>query len=581
MIGRKTQKNSSTVEPAPQSFDDFTLNLGDVMRGERATMGKSLLDVQRELRIKASYIAAIENCDPNAFDTPGFIAGYVRSYARYLGMDPDDAFSAFCKESGFSVAHGMSDQASTIRKASGPVVAPRARNPLAEPNLPFAPASDSFLSRIEPGAIGSSLVLLALIGGISYGGWTVLQEVQRVQVTPVDQTPVVLSEIDPLQGATARAEEEGDSLSAGFTAPSSEALDRLYRPQALDVPVLIARDAPISTLDPDTTGGMYGSRRASLPHVQDSSLAAAALTNGYAQDATSSEASVSGLSGEGVTVVAVRPAWVQIADGTGKVLYSRVMNAGDTYTVPASLSAPKLQAGESGAVYFAVNGTVHGPVGPRGQVTQNVSLAAADLVERFEPAVPGADDDLMTTMIAMDLKKGVGSEAVAMAEAPALPRIQAPRVAPQARTGYQQPSMAAPAQVVAQDDGTRVTPSSPQVVADQRPGITVVATAETWVEVTTPSGKKIFAQTLQAGQTYEVPQTEEPPTIFSGNAGGVFFAVNGQTFGPYGQTGQFGRNLALSADAIQQNMQVADLSQNQTLARLVAELNLQSEIPGR
>ncbi len=60
------------------------------MRGERATMGKSLLDVQRELRIKAAYIAAIENRDPSAFDTPGFIAGYVRSYARYLGMDPDE-----------------------------------------------------------------------------------------------------------------------------------------------------------------------------------------------------------------------------------------------------------------------------------------------------------------------------------------------------------------------------------------------------------------------------------------------------------------------------------------------------------
>ena len=82
------------------------------MRGERATMGKSLLDVQRELKIKAAYIAAIENADPTAFDTPGFIAGYVRSYARYLNMDPDIAFDAFCKESGFVTAHGMSAEAS-------------------------------------------------------------------------------------------------------------------------------------------------------------------------------------------------------------------------------------------------------------------------------------------------------------------------------------------------------------------------------------------------------------------------------------------------------------------------------------
>jgi septal ring factor EnvC (AmiA/AmiB activator) len=86
------------------------------MRGERATMGKSLLDVQRELKIKAAYIAAIENADPSAFDTPGFIAGYVRSYARYLNMDPDWAFETFCRESGFSTG-GAAPVPATSRAA--------------------------------------------------------------------------------------------------------------------------------------------------------------------------------------------------------------------------------------------------------------------------------------------------------------------------------------------------------------------------------------------------------------------------------------------------------------------------------
>ena len=93
-------------------FDDFDVRLGDLMRGERATLGKSLLDVQRDLKIKASYIAAIENADISAFDSPGFIAGFVRSYARYLGMDPDHAFERFCREANFEVAHGMSAAAS-------------------------------------------------------------------------------------------------------------------------------------------------------------------------------------------------------------------------------------------------------------------------------------------------------------------------------------------------------------------------------------------------------------------------------------------------------------------------------------
>ena len=94
-LRRKSKKNKAAPElegaqtARPKGFDDFELRLGDTMRGERATIGKSLLDVQRDLKIKASYISAIENCDPGAFDTPGFVAGYVRSYAKYLGMDSE------------------------------------------------------------------------------------------------------------------------------------------------------------------------------------------------------------------------------------------------------------------------------------------------------------------------------------------------------------------------------------------------------------------------------------------------------------------------------------------------------------
>ena len=42
----------------PPGTDGIEVRLGDLMRGERATLGKSLLDVQRELRIRASYVAA-------------------------------------------------------------------------------------------------------------------------------------------------------------------------------------------------------------------------------------------------------------------------------------------------------------------------------------------------------------------------------------------------------------------------------------------------------------------------------------------------------------------------------------------
>ena len=108
----------------PKGFDDFELKLGDTLRGERATLGKSLVEVQNELKIKAAYISAIENCDPLAFDTPGFVSGYVRSYARYLDLDPDEIFEKFCLESGFATVHGMSDKASSIKPNTTSVLLP-------------------------------------------------------------------------------------------------------------------------------------------------------------------------------------------------------------------------------------------------------------------------------------------------------------------------------------------------------------------------------------------------------------------------------------------------------------------------
>ncbi|MFA5538366.1 MAG: helix-turn-helix transcriptional regulator, partial [Gemmobacter sp.] len=141
MIWRRAEP-SAELEEKPKGFDDYDLRLGDL---------KSLLDVQRELKIKATYIAAIENADVSAFETQGFVAGYVRSYARYLGMDPEWAYAKFCAEAGFSTAHGMSPAASAPKAA--PARAARrvhTGDPLGDPNATFVPRSQSVFSRIEP-----------------------------------------------------------------------------------------------------------------------------------------------------------------------------------------------------------------------------------------------------------------------------------------------------------------------------------------------------------------------------------------------------------------------------------------------
>lgn len=403
MIGRWASKNGEDEAAKPTGFDAFELRLGDLMRGERATLGKSLLDVQRELRIKASYIAAIENADPDAFDTPGFIAGYVRSYARYLNMDPDKAFDAFCNESGFSVAHGMSAEASVVNKPTREDRLSRQaeHDIFARPVMPFAPGGDGFLSRIEPAAIGSSLVLVALIGAIGFGGWTVMQEVQRVQVAPVDQTPVVLSDLDPLQAnvATPTPTQGSDGVTAPAAladAPRVEALDRLYRPAALDVPVMVARDAPIATLDP-RAGGLFETPTRPIAGAVD-----VAIDDTFGPDTITAGLSVPQVvegPAPAVQVIATGETWVRVTAADGTNIFEKVMQKGDTFDVPSLEEAPLLRTGQSGAVYFVMNGEFFGPVGGRGSVTSNVPLQQQALAELYEPAQPG-DDSALEVLVA-------------------------------------------------------------------------------------------------------------------------------------------------------------------------------------
>ncbi len=377
MIGRRSQRDSEEdTDARPKGFDDYEVRLGDRMRGERATMGKSLLDVQRELRIKANYIAAIENADPDAFDTPGFIAGYVRSYARYLGMNPDETFAAFCQESGFEVAHGMSAEASVVRKPAGglPARGPMGRDPFTSPNTPYIPGKESLVSQIEPRAIGSSLVLLAVIGGIGYGGWSVLNRIQQVQVSPVEQAPVVLTDLDPLDAAVQSA--PVDQV-ASIDVPSPEALDRLYRPQALDVPVLVARDAPISTLDPRTVGTF---RPPELPQIEVAEVHTVerpTLPQVVEQIDTT------------LKIVAVAPAWMRVTAADGSVVFEGTLGTveqGNIYEVPLTEEPPQLRAGASGSVYFSMNGEHFGPVGAPGTVAKGVVLSKDAVAERFEVA---------------------------------------------------------------------------------------------------------------------------------------------------------------------------------------------------
>ena len=367
----------------PKGFDDFELKLGDTLRGERATMGKCVVEVQNELKIKAAYISAIENCDPLAFDTPGFVAGYVRSYARYLNLDPDEVFSKFCSESGFSTVHGMSDKASSVKEKTNSILLPSDNFIDGEELFNKSPtaildSSSKTFDKIEPGAIGSIAALICIVCGIGYGGLTLFNQMQTVKISPSDASPIVLTEIS---SELVRVENVDSSTSSETR---SEQLDRLYRPQALEVPVLTARDGPISTLDPSFSKNFNMQQELIISEVATNALEGNLIEQVSSNNFHEAPIQVVQDLPPSIAVLVTENAWVQITGSDGTVIYENIMLPGEEFVLPQLEVPPKLRAGMSGYVYFSVNGELFGPVGSGTSVRKNVELSAANIVSNLQ-----------------------------------------------------------------------------------------------------------------------------------------------------------------------------------------------------
>lgn len=370
-----------TSNSAAVGFDDFEVRLGDLMRGERATLGKSLLDVQRELHIRATYIAAIESGDLSAFEAASFVAGYVRSYARYLGMDPDWSYAKFCAETGFAISPDLQRSTSSMPK----ITSQAANRDFSQGLLSrtkMAAEPDPFWQRLDPVALGSIAVMILLIVGLGFGGWTVLREVQRVNLAPADQSPTVLSDLDPVSSGAAprmgNSEEPALRINTAETTSTTNAqgVVRNYRPEALETPVVVSRDGPIAAINP----------REASPEADDSGIRSAidlALAEAETGRLGSDEVRVTRDGPPELEILAVRPSWIRVRAADGTVLFEKVLDAGERFKVPPSESPATLRAGNSGSVYMLVDGQPFGPTAPGAQVVDQIALSPDSVTERF------------------------------------------------------------------------------------------------------------------------------------------------------------------------------------------------------
>lgn len=367
-------------------FDSYEVTLGDQLRGERATKGKSLLDVQRELRIKAAYIAAIENCDLQVFPNHGFVAGYVRSYARYLSLNPEEIYQRFCLHSGFGGVNAdiQGRQNRGAKAGTVPLKIDFKNDPLSRGKLSGQPSGLNIDVRAMLGGAMSLLVMAGLLGGVGYGGWRVLQEVQRVELAPIAQTPTVASDIVVLSELSIEQQEVA-VVADNSRAQRDAALTRLYSPDPL-VPVMAPRDGPIASIDPEMVGSF-------ARNTSDETLvtlqAVADNMDPLPPSAVELLASVElPPLPPTVAIVASQAAWIRVSQRDGATLFETILAAGESYSVPAGVDAPELRAGNSGSVFLMVGDQVYGPLGNGPRVAKQVSLLAEDIPTQWTLAEP-------------------------------------------------------------------------------------------------------------------------------------------------------------------------------------------------
>ncbi len=73
----------------PESPTTSGLRIGDALRSARERRGLTLADVQAQTKIRGKYLRALEAEDWDALPSAAYAKGFLRTYARLVGIDAD------------------------------------------------------------------------------------------------------------------------------------------------------------------------------------------------------------------------------------------------------------------------------------------------------------------------------------------------------------------------------------------------------------------------------------------------------------------------------------------------------------
>ncbi|CAH0273729.1 RodZ domain-containing protein [Pseudomonas brassicacearum] len=296
----------------PEVVAATRVNPGETLRQARESNGWSLAEVALKLNLT---VASLGNLEAGAFDKlPGhtFARGYIRAYAKLLGMDQTVLVQQFDQYTG-SDAQGSSVH--SLGRIEEPVR-----------------VSHTILR------IVSLLLLIAVIGG-GFVWWQdqaslrnkepVVMNPEHVEVEGADGTTQIHPLDEPEDQAVVEGQAEGETALA-LPQGQDDADAQAGAEPAVPAPAPAAPTAPAAP----STGSTPIATAPVAPSTSAPTTAAPATHATPVVPAAPTAPAPAPAAGEGqVQIQFVADCWTQITDGNGKVLFSGLKRKGDSAAV--------------------------------------------------------------------------------------------------------------------------------------------------------------------------------------------------------------------------------------------------------
>lgn len=324
--------------------------VGHSLKVVRERRSLALTDVSARLRIRRPYLEAIE--EGRFGELPGavYVSGFLRQYAEFLGLDPEQVLKSYQAESDGAVQRTV---------LNFPMPRPEERTP-----------------RLW-------LVVGALVlAGIVYALWYRHQEALRVGQDLIQAVPSRLADLVPSPQPIAPAAPPivlpPPSQTVQAPAAQAPAAPAPVAPTPAIQPPGPVAQAPAAS--PPTAAPAAPAPVAQAPNMPAPSTPAPGASTpadppaqSAAAPAAEAPASYGAATAGRIRVEATAPAWIQVRGPNNEQIFTRLLNVGERYQVP-DRSGLTLLTGNAGGVRIVVDGQTLAPLGAEGEVKRGIQL---------------------------------------------------------------------------------------------------------------------------------------------------------------------------------------------------------------